>query len=955
MHRALFGSWGTALDDDAFACAVAARGVLYARTRRAGGAMLAARLRDSSLVETVQWAAGEDTLVRWRYPNRKFLGEGAVPGAAELADAWRAFRDTRGSGLRLALDASTAAAPAAGVGAPDLPALLAVLSHAAVGVDAAFVAWRAARHGTWKWPLRLGLLDDRVGAAIAARIGELYPARLLARACAFSRRAGQCDIAVLPCSPRATLAHILDSPAGERAGLVLFTGGLKGATARDRAMLGMIAEEMRASGFAAADTLIRDPGAFVNELIYELSHNLPLDVALFTAARKADAGALVAFLDPGFVERTQLSAVAQAMARTLEGAGSTPVEITPGLGRRIGVTAGEVVDARAAGEALARSIPTFEFGGESHEAGALAEATPAVESALGAANAQRRDPRFIQAQVERAGGGTAERAEQALVAGETQRLNVRIGPPDAHWLNPINRVPFPDELLPVDEEEHQLTVILSEPSHVPEPLVANITMRRTGASSIAPFEFAPRLGQPTFHARITVAHRNRVLQTAILRAKVLGAGEAPQANDRITVEVELVVRPLLQDLGGRSRFDASLAFNHTPQGQPTMLGLADNHAVLRGMGTIAAKIDAISNRLSTVAASAKRYAKGLEEEAGVDLLRFLADKGRALFDYLVVDQADPVLGERLRKAEYVQIVSLSPDAYFPAEFLYEFAVPADDAQVCPAALRALKANDDSKVCATTDHAASPNPHVCPFGFWGLRRVIERHAWCGVRDAPAGDYVLQAEPSTARRVLDVGHTTLFAASMHVDDEEPGAVDALFDGLRAVFKTASVERAAKWQDWATLVKARGPRALIALPHAEEKQEYGDTEYYLEIGGDLLKASAVARAYVLQADDAPAPLVILLGCNTAVPQSAIDSFVGHFRRAGAGIVVGTVASVLGSHASAVAKEIAGQIVGLATGKEVPFGELLLAARRRALGRGIVMAMCIGGFGDADWLVKT
>jgi hypothetical protein len=67
MRRTLFGGWGTALDDAAFACAVTALGVLYGRTRRTDGPMLAARLRDSNLAATLQWAAGEDTLVRWRY------------------------------------------------------------------------------------------------------------------------------------------------------------------------------------------------------------------------------------------------------------------------------------------------------------------------------------------------------------------------------------------------------------------------------------------------------------------------------------------------------------------------------------------------------------------------------------------------------------------------------------------------------------------------------------------------------------------------------------------------------------------------------------------------------------------------------------------------------------------------------------------------------------------------
>ena len=958
MRRTLFGSWVAALDDAAFACVVAAVGVLHDMKARAGWPRIADYLREGDLTGALEWIAGEDTLVPWHDPGSGIsFWMGTVPEAAKLADAWVAFRATRHPGLRLVLDASTTASPPNGIGGEGLPALMEILANPVARIDAVFTAWQADRDAAWNWPVRLGLQDDQPSLAIGASIGRLYPSNALARVFAFSRRESHCDIAILSGSPRTCLARMLSSRFGERAGLLLFTGGLKGATSHEFTMLEMAAREMRASGFAATVNSLRDPDVFVNQVITHLSHNMPLDVALFVAAQKANTGPPILFLDPEFAERTQLSAVSHAMGRNLERAGETPVELPPGLSGRIGVHASAKISARAAGQALKSRTSDFRFAGESHEATDIAEAKPVLEAMLGTVNTKRRDPRYIQAQVQRVGNEGTEPAKTLLV-GELCYVNVRIGPFDEEWINPINHTPFPDELLPVDDEEHRLRVILSEPNHLPEPLVKSVTMKRTGASSIAQFEIVPRPSQPSFRARITVAHRNRVLQTAVLSAGVLAAGETPKLSDEVTVQVEAVVRPLLQDLAGRSRFDVAIEFNHTPEGQPSMLALAENSAVLRDMSAIKGKINAISERLSKVAPEAKRYAKGLEGEEGLDLLRFLADKGVSLHRYLVEDQADTALGERLRKADYVQIVSLSPDAYFPAEFIYEFDVPAPDAKVCPAALEALKTDNYSRVCTAEDHKSSGpySKYVCPFGFWGLRRVIERHAWRVVKDSPAGDYVLQAEPSTSRRILEVGNATIVAASSEVDKEQPGAVQALFESLRRIFKTP-VERAATWEDWWTLVHNPGPPkgSLIALPHVEGRTESGDTEYFLEIGGNMLKAAAIRKDSVLQAEDAPAPLVILLGCNTSVPQSAIDSIVGCFRRAGAGIVVGTVASVLGSHASAVAQEIATQIVGLSKGKEVPFGDLLLAVRRRALGRGIVMAMCVGGFGDADWLVKT
>jgi hypothetical protein len=752
----------------------------------------------------------------------------------------------------------------------------------------------------------------------------------------------------------------------ERAGLILFTGSIKGKEAGEYSVLEMIAREMGASGFVALTRPIKVPSRFANEIVTHLSHNMPLDVAICMEARNVDAGPAVMFLDPEFAERAKLSEVAHALARSLEAAGSTPINITPlmlAMGVKLYNIVGPGTDARMpardVGEVLKRNIPEFSFSGESHEATLLAAAKPAMETDLKAANEKQHDRRFVQARLLNIETDIGGREARALVVGDLHRVFVRIGPHDRAWLNPKDRIPFPDELLPVDEEEHQLTVVLSEPDHLPEPLVENVVMGRVGPSSAAKFEFVPRDANTPFRARIVVTHRNRVLQTAVLSARVLAVGESPRLEDEVTVEIEAIVRPQLQDLAQRSRFNATLLLNHTPKGQPTVFCLADNHAELRGMSVIADKINAISARLSMVAAAAKRYAKGLEETESVDLLRFLADKGRGLYEYLITDQADPVLGERLRNDAPVQIVSLVPDAYFPAEFIYEFDIPAPDAHVCPNALEVLKSGNYAKKCSAADHkmdSVQGSSYVCPFGFWGLRRVIERHVWHAVKGAAGADYVLQAEPSSTRPVLVLTSEIILAASANVEKEQAGAVQVLINKLQEIVK-APIELAVSWQKWHDLVQKPGPAKsiLLALPHVESRSAFGATEYDVEIGGQIRKTLAIGQEDVLQTEEAPPPLVILFGCDTAVPQSAIDSVVGQFRRKGAGIVVGTVSSMLGSHACVVAEEFTAQIVTLAAGGGVPFGDLLLALRRRALGHGLVMAMCVAGFGDADWLVRT
>jgi small subunit ribosomal protein S3 len=575
------------------------------------------------------------------------------------------------------------------------------------------------------------------------------------------------------------------------------------------------------------------------------------------------------------------------------------------------------------------------------------------------ANAKRDAPRYVQAQIDRLAKNIPERV-RALAVGTKHRVQIRIGSFNDTWINPTNCTPFPDELLPTDEDEHRLRIIFSEPYHIEAPLVTEVTIKSTGPSDVAMLEFEPRPGNPSFHARIIVAHRNRILQTAILTARVLAEGEQETSDDKITIEIEALVRPSLQGLSGRTRFDLALAFNHTIQGQPAVFSLADQHAVLKTMNQgITRSISAICDCISDVAKSNKvRYAKGLEGEDGVELLRDLAIEGRSLYDYLIHDQVLPILGKKLsgNEAKYVQIVSLSPDAYFPAEFIYEFGVPADRAKVCTASLKALKNNDYSHRCTREDHEDNNNQYVCPFGFWGLQRVVERHEYRPLEKGAAnGEYVLQIEdPVVGRNVLEVAKGAIFAASSEIDKEETGASQALFDRLSRVFNVP-IAFAAKWENWKKAVSDQGPCVLIALPHVKTEYKHGKPYYSLEIGGDFLKANLVDFNYVMRNREAsPGPLVILLGCDTALPQAEMDSIVGRFRRAGAAVVVGTVASVLGSHASSVMEEIVREIVSLEVGKEEPFGRLLLSVRRRAMGRGILMAMCIGGFGDADWLIK-
>jgi hypothetical protein len=139
---------------------------------------------------------------------------------------------------------------------------------------------------------------------------------------------------------------------------------------------------------------------------------------------------------------------------------------------------------------------------------------------------------------------------------------------------PGRPVEFPDHELPPTAEGHWLTVVLTAPAVLPEPVVSRLLLPPEGDSKSCRFLLKLPPGLRRLDARIAILHENRVLQTLRLRAGV-GADAAPE----IEFLVEAVVRRDLEGLGGRSRFDAALLFNEL-DGESTLTFYADGRASL---------------------------------------------------------------------------------------------------------------------------------------------------------------------------------------------------------------------------------------------------------------------------------------------------------------------------------------------------------------------------------------
>lgn len=288
----------------------------------------------------------------------------------------------------------------------------------------------------------------------------------------------------------------------------------------------------------------------------------------------------------------------------------------------------------------------------------------------------------------------------------------------------------------------------------------------------------------------------------------------------------------------------------------------------------------------------------------------------------------------------MQVVSARPDAVVPIEFMYDFDAPEVGVPVCPQHGEALHRGACPGGCA---RAANPRGYVCPMGFWGLKKVIERHLFDPKALPAAGaEVVLQVEATEGRNRLDISAGALVAHSKEVRAAE---IEPLVATLSARLgdKVAVVK---DWDEWKALIGARHPALLVAFPHNEGREE----DIVLEIGGRKLATLGLPADYV-RTLHFPSPLVFLLGCDVAGTAQEFSSHIRWFRQAGAAVVVSTIATVFGAHAVRVGEAVVECLLQAGAGGTARIGEAILEAKRAALLESVPMALCVVAFGDADW----
>lgn len=955
MNRNYFGSWGIDLSTEDFYRALAALGVL--NFLPVPSSVEAITQRISTLIDVgsplwwhLDWP--------WSHSNLRPEFFDLVPDSKLLASAWSEIvsrygepigdtyfsRDPRR--IRLAVKAWNR---------DDVEWFVEQLSRPEVGATSVYSQLDAeSSEVVWDWPLRVGLLADAASRQLRAELESLSQEspwiQRLVKFVELGVGEGGCDLLLLPQSLRSALASVLENTGSTSADCVLVLGRTDEAGARAISLVDALRLQVRASGIglahvppAIAQQGTRLRARWFKELIRQISHNEPIDVSLYRACRNREVKVQAPFLfatreliDSSLISRRIEQFAKQVLARST----SQKVEFDKQEVAQRGIwpTLGEAADK------ILTTGASQPWDHESDTATAFADLKTEVEARLEERPAPEPKTRWIQVEVWEYQAGERRRiVKQSLRAETTYSVVVYIGSRNENSI-PSDR-PFNEEALP-DKNEHRLTVVFSEPQVSPEPQVSVLILPRQGDSSRCAFYIRVPAGISGISARIAILHRNRILQTALLRATVhQGENSEAQNNQSIALDTESVIRPGMQDLTTRSWFDAALVLNHAVDGTAQITKAVGEQVTRISISDLSATVKWFDDQITEVAEKWKKFGP-LGNQKSRDLLWACSMHGSALYDGIVLaHRAD----DALAAAEKIQVLSARYGARFPIEFIYGRMAPLPDAPLCPKAKAALINGKCDNACPT---GADEEKVICPLGFWGLNRVIERHAYDpDEADLAGADFGLQQpEPMTSRKHLNILASAVVAVSDNVDQVVSGSKQSVLDALTAATKEQS-KCVESWDEWIKDIAERSPSLLVLLPHT--LREPLSSQQTLEISANQrLIYGNLQQKHIIGKDGVVHPVVILMGCKTAAPDIPYESFVLKFRLHGAALVIGTGSSILGRHAAIVTKNFINDIAAL-NSSNVSFGELMLNVKRMLVADGLLMALCLTSYGDTDWLI--
>lgn len=549
------------------------------------------------------------------------------------------------------------------------------------------------------------------------------------------------------------------------------------------------------------------------------------------------------------------------------------------------------------------------FHGESHEASAIPGARERLDEEL------RREEEVRHLNVRVGASTPAGRGPDDNVIREgANRVTVFIGAPEAGALHGPGLDNSTLGFTSPDLTTVRLTAVLVPLTPRGEPTRTELDVPRVGRSDDArlTLHVPPGTTGPV-EARLVLLHWNRVIQTAVLRGAV---GTSARLEDVV------VVAPELDALESRMRFDAAFVLNHGSDGVPALIRHSSGSTWVDALP----EIDKVTNRIRRTllgAVSVKRSTRSFEENLRKLLIELALD-GNGLF-HLLQDNLGQLSGDRDPKR--IQVVTARAGRFLPLEFVHPRIAPADDAQLCQCWLDGEDCGDGCFADDTDDTV------VCPSVFWGMSKIIERQYVDGtLLDSRA---LLLADPRGSRRRQLTVDSALVAASRKVSRTD---VTTTLGTLGA-----GARQAAGWDEWKASLAAQRADLLVLMPHTTPDPQT------MELAGEVLRLERVEAPYVTGTADDVSPIVLLMGCDTSGSDDDPAGFCTRFMQKHAGAVFSSLTMLHSTQAPALTQQLVTLLRDPAR-KRMPMGDLVAEFRRSALREGLVAALAITAYGEAD-----
>lgn len=823
-----------------------------------------------------------------------------------------------------------------------------------------YLQWPASGDITWRWPIRIASVPSLMELVASSSSID----RLVEHTSIYSPTL-RVQIACIEQSLAEAHQMLTDSLSPMQGDLVVILGGIGMPLEEVQEQVIKIREQTNSDAVFVCEG-VNNAKAFILELIEQLSHDHPVDVALEQAAQSQQACPIL-FSTRRLIHVSRVSKQAESIVRRIENINrpiylpeATALKIDsvfePNAQGRFRIRAADMVnvleervirpnrDFTYGHAEFTPGLPPFIFDRESAGATVMADIAEAVEQAESAADSRHK--RFLQTQINTPGGTPIDRS-MPLRSKRGYVAAVFIGASRDGWLGlgqPVN-----EPQLDSDASFIELDVLFLEPSADKEPQRQSIRLPRFGDSEPVLFTFNTG-SNDKFTARIAVYHRDRNLQTGLLTANV---GDGPC---ELVFKLDAIPTPQFEGLDSRGSVGGSILLSHNDnsgmqavvrsRGQVTVTSISDETPTIGVVGnhnSLGDLVEALGWAITQIARRPDEYLS-LSTEGNRILLRDLALHGGALLRRL---KKHTQLGDQFDRLEYIQVVRADAEAFFPIEFLYTGAIPEDDAIICGC----LDNPDDiPSVCKESEE--KPEHTICPLKFWSLSKVIERHAHLPDHTRLDAAFELRAgSPLSRERMLDVLDSALLAASDRVDAAVPLTLKGVHDSLSGVVRRRPVPDCPQdWVAWEEAIAQNSPTLLVMLPHHTRQARFD----VLEIGnGQGRKTVQIGEKHVRPSGENVHPVVLLIGCETAQARIESENAVIAFQDAGAAIVVCTVATILGRQAGPVTQALIEELDNLYGQSDATFGMAMRQLRRRLLAEGTAMVLGLTSYGDADWRI--